>query len=107
MSYKHESDPLFIRDKENGYKDFTVFESIDSLSLLHKFSNHSKSSFSYTVVGLWFSTLPLAKFVLCVCLIKNSTPQNPVGKKGRRKEYITRIAYAAPIASLKTLHEKT
>jgi hypothetical protein len=23
--YKHESDPLFIGDKENGYNDFTVF----------------------------------------------------------------------------------
>jgi hypothetical protein len=34
-------------------------------------------------------------------------PKNPVGKKGRRKEYITRIAYVAPVASLKTLHEKT
>jgi len=30
-----------------------------------------------------------------------------MGKKGRRKEYITRIAYVAPVASLKTLHEKT
>jgi len=42
----------------------------------------------------------------CVCLVKNS-PQKPSGKKGRRKEYITCIAYAAPVASLKTLHEKT
>jgi len=33
-------------------------------------------------------------------------PKNPTGKKGRRKEYITCIAYAAPVASLKTLHEK-
>jgi hypothetical protein len=30
-----------------------------------------------------------------------------MGKKGRRKEYITRITYVAPVASLKTLHEKT
>jgi hypothetical protein len=30
-----------------------------------------------------------------------------VGKKGRRKEYITRVSHVAPIASLKTLHEKT
>jgi len=45
--------------------------------------------------------------MLCVCLVKNS-PQKPCGeKKGRRKEYITRIAYVAPVASLKTLHEKT
>jgi hypothetical protein len=34
-------------------------------------------------------------------------PKNPMGKKGRRKEYITCIAYVAPVASLKTLHEKT
>jgi len=34
-------------------------------------------------------------------------PKNPVGEKGRRKEYITCISYAAPVASLKTLHEKT
>ena len=34
-------------------------------------------------------------------------PKNPVGKKGRRKEYITCPAYVAPVASLKTLHEKT
>jgi len=44
--------------------------------------------------------------MLCVCLVKNS-PQKPCGKKGRRKEYITHIAYAAPVALLKTLHEKT
>ena len=48
---------------------------------------------------------PLAKSMLCVCLIKNY-PQNPVGEKGRRKEYITHITYVAPVASLKTLHEK-
>jgi len=30
-----------------------------------------------------------------------------VGKKGRRKEYITCTTYVAPVASLKTLHEKT
>jgi len=34
-------------------------------------------------------------------------PKNPVGKKGRRKEYITSFTYIAPVASLKTLHEKT
>jgi len=34
-------------------------------------------------------------------------PKNSVGKKGRRKEYIPYIAYAAPVASLKTLNEKT
>jgi hypothetical protein len=34
-------------------------------------------------------------------------PKNPVGKKGRRKEYITRASRDAPVASLKTLHEKT
>ena len=34
-------------------------------------------------------------------------PKNLVGKKGRRKEYITCPAYVAPVASLKTLHEKT
>jgi len=33
--------------------------------------------------------------------------KNPVGEKGRRKEYITHITYVAPVASLKTLHEKT
>jgi hypothetical protein len=42
----------------------------------------------------------------CVCLVKNS-PKNPVGKKGRRKEYITGLTYVAPVALLKTLHEKT
>jgi hypothetical protein len=31
-------------------------------------------------------------------------PKNPVGKKGRRKEYITCFTYVAPVASLKTLH---
>jgi len=36
--------------------------------------------------------------------LKNQPKTN--GKKGRRKEYITCIAYAAPVASLKTLHEK-
>ena len=41
-----------------------------------------------------------------VCLVKNSL-QKSSGKKGRRKEYITCFAYVAPIASLKTLHEKT
>jgi hypothetical protein len=30
-----------------------------------------------------------------------------VGKKGRTKEYITGLIYVAPVASLKTLHEKT
>jgi hypothetical protein len=44
--------------------------------------------------------------MLCVCLVK-TPPKNPVEKKGRRKEYITHIAYAATVASLKTLHEKT
>jgi len=34
-------------------------------------------------------------------------PKNPVGKKDRRKEYITSFTYVAPVASLKTLHEKT
>jgi hypothetical protein len=29
-----------------------------------------------------------------------------VGKKGRRKEYITCTTYVAPVSSLKTLHEK-
>jgi hypothetical protein len=33
-------------------------------------------------------------------------PKNPVGKKGRRKEYITCTTYVAPVSSLKTLHEK-
>jgi hypothetical protein len=28
-------------------------------------------------------------------------------EKGRRKEYITGLAYVTPVASLKTLHEKT
>jgi len=28
-------------------------------------------------------------------------PKNPVGKKGRRKGYITCITYVAPVASLK------
>ena len=30
--YKHESDPLFIGDKENGYKGFTVFKLLKFLS---------------------------------------------------------------------------
>jgi hypothetical protein len=34
-------------------------------------------------------------------------PQNPSGKKDKRKEYITGLTYVAPVASLKTLHEKT
>jgi hypothetical protein len=42
----------------------------------------------------------------CVCLIKNS-PKNLVGKKGRRKEYIIGLTYVAPVALLKTFHEKT
>jgi hypothetical protein len=33
-------------------------------------------------------------------------PQNPVGKKGRRKECIVRASRIALVASLKTLHEK-
>jgi len=33
-------------------------------------------------------------------------PKNPVGKKDRRKEYITSFTYVAPVASLKTLHKK-
>ena len=49
---------------------------------------------------------PLAKFMLCVCLVITPPPKSR-GKKGRRKEYVTRIVYVAPIALLKTLHEKT
>jgi len=41
----------------------------------------------------------------CLCLVKNF-PKNLVGKKGRRKEYITCITYVAPVASLKPLNEK-
>jgi hypothetical protein len=41
----------------------------------------------------------------CVCLVKNSPKTQ--WEKGRRKEYITDLAYVAPVASLKTLHEKT
>jgi hypothetical protein len=33
-------------------------------------------------------------------------PKNPVGKKGRRKECISRVSGIALVASLKTLHEK-
>jgi hypothetical protein len=39
--------------------------------------------------------------------LAKSSPQKPSGKKGRRKEYIIGFAYVAPVASLKTLHEKT
>jgi hypothetical protein len=35
------------------------------------------------------------------------TPPKTQWKKGRRKEYITGLAYVTPVASLKTLHEKT
>jgi hypothetical protein len=41
-----------------------------------------------------------------VYALLKTPPKNPVGKKGRKKEYITCPAYVAPIASLKTLHEK-
>jgi hypothetical protein len=41
----------------------------------------------------------------CVCLVKNSPKTQ--WEKGRRKEYITGLTYVAPVASLKTLHEKT
>ena len=43
----------------------------------------------------------------CVHASSKTPPKNPVGKKGIRKEYIICIAYAAPVDSLKTLHEKT
>jgi hypothetical protein len=35
------------------------------------------------------------------------TPPKTQWEKGRRKEYITGLTYVAPVASLKTLHEKT
>jgi hypothetical protein len=35
------------------------------------------------------------------------SPSKTSGKKGRRKEYITGLTYVAPVASLKTFHEKT
>ena len=80
MYYKHESDPLFIGDKENGYKDFTVFELLKFLSSFINFAT-IQSLYSHTVFDFDFEHSPLAKFMLCVCLIKNS-PQKPNGKKG-------------------------
>jgi hypothetical protein len=44
----------------------------------------------------------------CVCLVKNS--QKPSGKKVGEKSTVVWtccLAYVAPVASLKTLHEKT
>jgi hypothetical protein len=35
------------------------------------------------------------------------TPPKTQWEKSRRKEYITGLTYVAPVASLKTLHEKT
>ena len=62
--------------------------------------------FIYCFWTLNYNT-PLGQiYMLFVCLIKNS-PQKPSGKKDRRKEYITSFTFFAPVASLKTLHEKT
>ena len=63
--------------------------------------------FIYCSWTLFLDTPPWLN--LCYVYVSLKTPpKNPVGKKSRRKEYITRIAYAAPVASLKkTLHEKT
>jgi len=55
---------------------------------------------------LIFNTPPWPNLCYVYASLK-TPPKNPVRKKGRRKKYITRIAYAAPVASLKTLHEKT
>ena len=51
--YKHESDPLFIGDKENEYKDFTVFE---LLKFLSSFVNLAtiQSLYSHTVFDFDF-----------------------------------------------------
>jgi hypothetical protein len=38
---------------------------------------------------------------------RQKLPQNPSGKKDRRKEYITCANYVASVVSLKTLREKT
>jgi hypothetical protein len=58
------------------------------------------------VKTLIFNTPPWPNLCHVYASLK-TLPKNPMGKKGRRKEYITRIAYVAPVASLKTLHEKT
>ena len=43
----------------------------------------------------------------CVHASSKTPPKNPVGKKDRGKEYITRAGYVAPVALLKILREKT
>jgi hypothetical protein len=105
MHISEESTSLFIED--GGWMD--VCELFDVLPSLHLIWSYSKSlihTLFLVLQRLGFQHSPLTKFILCVCLIKNS-PKNPVEKRVEEKKYITCIAYVAPVASLKTLHEKT
>jgi hypothetical protein len=79
---------------------------LSDFSLSHLIGHHPKSCTHTSFLTLVYNTPPWP--IICYVYASLKTPaKNPVGKKGRRKEYITRIAYVAPVASLKTLHEKT
>ena len=99
-SYVQESRSDKIKLQQRESKDFFL--------PLHKLATF-KVQLSYTVLlTLIYNTPPWP--ILChVYASLNHPPSKKTQweKKGRRKEYISYIAYAAPVASLKTLHEKT
>ena len=85
----------------------TAFELLDFLHPLINLATIQSLLFIYCFLDFELQHSPLAKFICYVYALLKTPSKNPVGKKGRRKEYISYIAYAAPVASLKTLHEKT
>jgi hypothetical protein len=60
------------------------FEHLDILPPLQLIWPHSRSHFHTLFGDLDSQHYPLAKFMLCVCLVKNSS-QTPVGKRVSEK----------------------
>ena len=88
----------------------TKLQHLNFLDFLHPLINLATIQsllFIYCFLDFELQHSPLAKFICYVYALLKTPSKNPVGKKGRRKEYITSFTYVAPVASLKTLHEKT
>ena len=85
----------------------TAFELLDFLHPLINLATIQSLLFIYCFLDFELQHSPLAKFICYVYASLKTPSKNQVGKKGRRKEYITSFTYVAHVASLKILHEKT
>ena len=59
--------------------------------------------FIYCFLDFELQHSPLAKFICYVYALLKTPPKNPVGKKGRRKEYITSISLRCTCCLIKNL----